>query len=79
MPWLPSTLVVDDPLASYLPPDCCAPTDQGCPFNAQRTSNYMRHCYLICNLDFIISVLVEQFLVIFVIIIIHNYNSFKVS
>ena len=36
MPWLPSTLVVDDPLASYLPPDCCVPTDQGRPFNAQR-------------------------------------------
>ncbi|KAI0240459.1 hypothetical protein LSAT2_008807 [Lamellibrachia satsuma] len=36
MPWLPATLYVDDPLASYLPPDCCAPTDQGRPFDAQQ-------------------------------------------
>ena len=75
MPWLPSTLVVDDPLASYLPPDCCAPTDQGRPFDAQRTSNYMRHCYLIFNLDSIISVLVEQFLVTYVEHPIHDWNA----
>ena len=52
MPWLPPTLDVDDQLSSTMPQDCCAQSDPGHKFNAQRKSfatKYISHACVLCH------------------------------